>query len=199
MKRLLGLVIVACLLASASPASGGLRELLGIRPATHRTFKQKSNAQTSKPTTPVFRTVSARVVPGKPASLVKQVEEVNLQVPPAPSGGDGTELEPLPEPGAIGDGVETIELYPWVCYRDHHSIHPCAVRKVVAVKDPTCCADPCSCCPLEFVYVEVCMPPGHCPKYEIKRRDHSKIEYDYGWYEVEITSRNGVVYVDYDG
>jgi hypothetical protein len=92
-----------------------------------------------------------------------------------------------------------IELYPNVVYGDLHNIHPCAVKTIVAVKDPRCCPHPCRCCkPGGCVYIQICVPPRGPFKYEVKRRDYSKIEYDYGDYEVEITSKRGLVYVDYD-
>ena len=79
---------------------------------------------------------------------------------------------------------------------DRHNIHPFAVKEIVRVKDPRpdchLCGSP------GFVFIEICVPP-HCkPEIDIKRKDGSKIEYDYGDYEVEITSKNGYVKVDYD-
>ena len=44
----------------------------------------------------------------------------------------------------------------------------------------------------------ICVPPTGRFEYDVKRRDYSKVEYDYGKYEIEITSKKGIVYVDYD-
>ena len=90
-------------------------------------------------------------------------------------------------------------LYPCVKYEDLHNVHPCAVPKIVAVRDTRKrCCDPCSCCCKPgCVYVKICVPPCGCPKISANR-DHTKVEYDYGDYEIEIKSKNGVVYVDYD-
>ncbi len=127
---------------------------------------------------------------------------LQVEVPPEQLGGPilTSEAAPAPAPELVPQAapVEVIQLFHCVSYEDLDHIHPCAVRTVVAVKDPTCCPDPCGCCTPGCVYVEICVPPC-CPyKYEVKRRDHSKIEYDYGRYEIEITSRDGVVHVDYD-
>ena len=122
-------------------------------------------------------------------------------VEPAPEG-----LQPIPEPAppaivapAPGPPVyQTVGLYPRVKYEDLDNIHPFAVKKIVAVKDPNPAPPLCKSCAPACVYVMICVPPSGKFKYEIKRKDHSKIEYDYGDYEVEITSKKGVVYVDYD-
>ena len=103
-------------------------------------------------------------------------------IPPAPEGSEPTAVQP-------------IELYPRVKYEDHHNIHPCAVSKIVAVQDP--CYDPCSCCAPKYVYVKICVPPCGCEKIKVSRHGR-KVKYDYGKYEVEIKSKRGVVYVDYD-
>jgi hypothetical protein len=121
-----------------------------------------------------------------------------------------------------------IELFACVEYEDLRNIHPCAVTKIVAVQDPgekpckrgwfgsSCgkcdqCCDTCnkcestcdSCCEPEpvCVYIQICVPPESCdckcPEIKVSRKG-SKIKYDYGDYEVEITSKDGVVKVDYD-
>ncbi len=110
-------------------------------------------------------------------------------VPPAPAIGGGT--KPTSEP---------IKLYHCVKYEDRHNIHPCAVKMIVQVNDPcTPKPDRCGCCqPVpRCVFVEICVPPCGCAKIKVSRSG-SKVEYDYGKYEVEIKSKNGVVYVDYD-
>jgi len=122
---------------------------------------------------------------------VKVDKAVLPPLPPIPEGGEGT--------GSNVDGelpaIEPISLYHCVKYEDLDNIHPCAVRTVVAVQDP--CYDPRSCCAPACVYVEICVPPCKCRRVKVSRRG-SKVEYDYGEYEVEIKSKRGVVYVDYD-
>jgi len=224
MKRLfamlLGVLVLGVLVLGSSTTSAGLFDFLKPERAERTKFVKPDGP-------PVLRQVVGKVVlGGTPVEIVGQKVEAaglpatktqdelaidlgrpttaltvsaQLQVPPGPEGGpaltsEGAVLEAEPVPAA----VQVIELFPCVTYEDHGHIHPCAVRTVVAVKDPTCCPDPCGCCQPGCVYVEICVPPC-CPyKYEVKRRDHSKIEYDYGRYEIEITSRNGVVHVDYD-
>lgn len=111
------------------------------------------------------------------------------QMPPAP----------IPE-GPVGDGVilstsAPIELFTCVKYKDERNIHPCAVPMIVSVPDP--CADPCDCCGPKCVYIKICVPPCDCAQIKCKRNG-SKISYDFGKYEVDITSRRGTVVVDYD-
>ena len=112
-----------------------------------------------------------------------------------------TELPPMPEGnGEAMPAKPPVKLYHHVKYEDLHNIHPCAVKMIVQVMDP--CPpprDPCSCCKPapRYVYVQICVPPCGCKKIETSRHG-SKVEYDYGKYEIEITSKRGVVYVDYD-
>lgn len=110
------------------------------------------------------------------------------QVPPAPMPETPYEqAEVLPE-------STPVELYHCVKYEDERNIHPCAVPMIVAVPDP--CPDPCS-CTRRCVYVKICVPPCECAQIKC-RRAGTKVIYDFGKYEVEITSRKGVVRVDYD-
>ena len=121
-----------------------------------------------------------------------------LVPPPETSAAPAT---PVPEAeGHALPSAEPIALYHRVKYEDLDNIHPCAVKMIVQVKDP--CPpprDPCSCCKPapRYVFVEICVPPCDYKKIEISRHG-SKVEYDYGKYEVEITSKRGVVYVNYD-
>lgn len=136
-------------------------------------------------------------VPGAPAT-VPPVQEEYYQggtVPPVP-GYYEEGLQPLPHGyygGPVGPGAD---LYPNVRYKDLKNIHPCAVPQVVQIVDP--CWDPrnrCDCGPT-CVNVQICAPPD-CPDVKVKK-DGRKVKYDYGKYQVEITSRNGEVVVDYD-
>lgn len=125
---------------------------------------------------------------------------VSLQgeaIPPAPA-----EEGSAPAPAAAAPAAQaypSARLYHCVRYEDLRNIHPCAVTKIVSIKDPCWKPDPCSCeCQVApCVLVKICVPPCGCPKVRVTRNG-GKVKYDYGKYEVEITSKNGVVKVDYD-
>lgn len=121
-------------------------------------------------------------------------------------------LAPAPLPGTlpvpsggpmIGDycvGCEVAGSAPLcghVRVKDPRNIAPHAVRRMIAVRDPHGCDHLCDCCPRQCVFVEVCMPPCECHDVKVSR-DGRRIEYDFGDYEIEVTSRNGLVTVDYD-
>jgi hypothetical protein len=91
-------------------------------------------------------------------------------------------------------GTAQVALYDCVKYKDERNIHPCAVPMIVSVPDP--CAGPCDCGP-RCVFVKICVPPCGCHEVKCKRHGE-KLVYDFGKYEVEVTSRRGVVVVDYD-
>lgn len=91
--------------------------------------------------------------------------------------------------------MDPMGLFPCVEYDDLDNVHPCAIKKIVQVIDP--CYDRDSCCPPTYVSVMICVPPCGCEKVKISRGGR-KVKYDYGKYEVEIKSKNGVVKVDYD-
>jgi len=110
------------------------------------------------------------------------------QVPPAP----------IPETGTavVLPAEAPVTLFECVKYKDQRNIAPCAVPMIVSVPDP--CASPCDCaCGPRCVYVKICVPPCGCAEVKYKRHGE-KLVYDFGKYEVEITSRKGVVVVDYD-
>jgi hypothetical protein len=123
-------------------------------------------------------------------------------VPPGPT---PLLMTPVPESGpaaaggppmAMGPGLA---LYPRVKYHDKRHIAPCAVPMVVAVRDPCAKRDPCATCgPPPCVLVEICVPPCGSPKVCTKH-DGVKVRYDYGRYAVNITSKHGIIWVDYDG
>ena len=102
----------------------------------------------------------------------------------------------LPYPyGSVVSGP--VGLYPRVKLEDCHKIAPGAVPVIVAVKDPNICRKHCRCCLPQCVYVQVFVPP--CPLLRVKVNKHGdEIELDYGKYEVDIDSENGVVEIDYD-
>jgi hypothetical protein len=122
-------------------------------------------------------------------------------VPPGPI---PLSVQPVPEMGPAAAGGPPIAmapglaLYPRVKYHDKRHIAPCAVPMIVAVRDPCANRDPCSACgPPKCVLVEICVPPCGCPKICTKH-DGAKVRYDYGKYAVNITSRHGIIVVDYD-
>lgn len=141
------------------------------------------------------------------------------EIPSAPPavGGELT----IPSESAVVVESAPIELFSCVEYEDKHNIHPCAVTKIVAVKHPgkkkchsgflglSCgkcnlCCDTCdscgscdSCCEPACVYIQICVPPCDCADVKISRNG-TKVKYDYGEYEVEIKSKDGIVKVDYD-
>jgi hypothetical protein len=139
-----------------------------------------------------------------PAPEPVPVPEPGQPIPPAPTPVDPPGgLQPIPDPysgSAVppADSFQTVELYPHVRYKDLHNIHPRAVKKIVAVKDPRFNDKICGRCAPPCVYIMICVPPSGHFKFEVKRKDYSKVEYDYGDYEVEISSKKGIVTVDYD-
>lgn len=112
---------------------------------------------------------------------------------PMPNGSPAPAATPVP----AGEGAP-VALYHCVRYKDECNIAPCAVPMVVTVKDP--CDNNCDpCCAPKCVAVQICVPPcSECPPEVCCKRGGEYVRYDYGKYRVEITSRNGVVTVDYD-
>lgn len=102
-----------------------------------------------------------------------------------------------PMPAATGT---PITLYHCVRVKDECNIAPCAVPQIVMVKDPCAVCDPCNpCAAPKCVAVQICVPPcSECPPRVTCKRGGEYVKYDYGKYRVEITSRKGVVTVDYD-
>ena len=119
-------------------------------------------------------------------------------------------LEPVPESG------DASELFKCVEYKDLDEIAPCAVPKIISVPDP--CAEPCeptytrvckdgkwvnectSCeCEQKMVSIQICVPESCCDaEPEITTRwNGSRIEYDYGEYEIDVRIKDGHIEVDY--
>jgi hypothetical protein len=136
--------------------------------------------------------------PGNDAVIIPPAPLPPVAAPGTPS------LVPLPEPapGSVAAGGPPLQLapapalFPHVKYRDRRHIAPCAVPMYVAVRDPCERRDRCSCGPPKLVLVEICVPPG-MPKITC-RHDGTRVRYDYGQYAVNVTSRHGVVVVNYD-
>ena len=101
------------------------------------------------------------------------------------------DTEPTPDPVS----TQKVELFKCVRVQDVRNIHPCAVPKIVSIANP--CYDPCDACSERCVNVQICVPPCGCPDVKVSRRG-TRVKYDYGKYAVKITSRRGVVTVNYD-
>ena len=86
------------------------------------------------------------------------------------------------------------ELYHCVRYRAERNIAPCAVPIIVQVPDPCACKN--SCCPTPCVNVQICVPQCGCPCVKVTRCG-DRVCYDYGKYEITVTSARGKVFVDY--
>ncbi|MEK6259546.1 MAG: hypothetical protein AABP62_13090 [Planctomycetota bacterium] len=88
----------------------------------------------------------------------------------------------------------TVELYQNVRYRAERNIAPCAVPIIVQVPDPCACKT--ACCPTPCVNVQICVPECGCPCVKVTRCG-DRVCFDYGKYEVIVTSGRGRVCVDY--
>ncbi len=114
-----------------------------------------------------------------------------LQIPPVP--GSFGHL-----PHQIGEIVNChVVLEPHVVIRDACDVAPHAVPVIVAVRDPHLSRFGSRGCVERLVYVEVLVPA--CPVQRVRVSPcQTKIRMDFGQYEVDITSRNGFVEIDYD-
>lgn len=122
-------------------------------------------------------------------SLILGQPPVPQEYAPAatPTPVDGSAAAPV----VVSTGTP-IALYQNVRYKDLDHIHPCAVPQIVQVPDP--CPTGCG---TQCVNVQVCMPP--CTPHTVKvTRCGNRVKYDFGKYEVTITSARGRVTVDYD-
>jgi hypothetical protein len=135
----------------------------------------------------VLGLASTAIAAERPARLTPTLGvAVQSQVPPSPT--------PVPDQSYVTAPAAPVVVSPAVLYtnvrvKDRRNIAPCAVPTIVQVPDP---CDPCCC-----VNVEICAPA--CPPVCVKTsKCGTKVKYDYGDYEVEITSRRGRVTVDYD-
>lgn len=117
------------------------------------------------------------------------------------------DLTPIPDPSVSGVVIHesaafvdpasvAIPLYTNVRVKDRHEMSPCAQPKIIAVKDPCACDDPCDCCPTPCVYIQICVPTCGCELVSC-RRDGDRIRYDYGQYAVDVRVRRDHIVVDY--
>jgi hypothetical protein len=201
MKQLMGMVIIAGFLVVTADLEAAQRRSDRAR------AKDAPALQAVLAAGPQLLAV-ADYAPPPPAPAIDAV-------PPGPmppvAGSLPPTAMPLPEaarPGMVGPMAAggpplplapAVALYPCVKYKDLRHVAPCAVPMCVAVRDP--CERPhherCSCGQPKCVLVEICVPPCGTPKISC-RHDGSKVRYDYGKYAVNITSRHGVVVVNYD-
>jgi hypothetical protein len=98
-------------------------------------------------------------------------------------------------PHQVGEIVDChVPLATCVRVEDECNIAPNAVPVVVAVRDPNTCGHQCQ---ERIVFVQVFVPP--CPPRSIRVTPcHSRVQMDFGQYEVDIKSRDGMIFVDYD-
>jgi len=99
-----------------------------------------------------------------------------------------------PVPAAPGSGA--IELFNCVRYKDLDEMAPCAVTKIIQVKDPCACRNPCDCCGPKCVFIKICVPPCGCERVKVKKNG-TRVEYDYGDYEIDVRVKKGYIEVDY--
>lgn len=121
-----------------------------------------------------------------PNSAPQAYEYEAVPMPAVPN----TVLPPTPQGYPPPHMIEPVVLYPHVRIKDPHKIHPLAVPTIVEVPDPN--DRHCTVC------IEICAPPCECVKVKRHGLLKRKMEFDYGKYEIDVTSRKGVVTIDYD-
>ena len=112
---------------------------------------------------------------------------------------DHHNLEPVP-----ADPEAAVALFDHVKYKDHDEIAPCAVPKIIQVKDPcacdsecdSACDSACDCCEPKCVSIKICVPPCGCEHIKVSC-DGDRIKYDYGEYAVDVRIKKGYIEVDY--
>ncbi len=191
-KRLIGFVSIAGVLIGAAAVAADERP--SDRFQSRETPREQAILLTSE-TVPTAEAGAYEAPPPAPG--------IEGAVPPGPM--LAPSVGPVPGTGPAAAGGPPIAmapglaLYPRVKYHDKRHIAPCAVPMIVAVRDPCASRDPCSACgPPKCVLVEICVPPCGCPKICTKH-DGAKVRYDYGRYAVNITSKHGLIVVNYDG
>ncbi len=101
----------------------------------------------------------------------------------------------VPAPFELGQFVNC-QVPLATCVRVEHecNIAPNAIPVVVAVRDPHMCDHDVQ---ERLVFVQIFVPP--CPVQNVRvSRCRTKISLDFGRYEVDIKSANGIIVVDYD-
>jgi len=224
MKRMMGTVLIAGFLVVTADLEAAQRRydrvksMDGPKPEvalTNRPLLVAASDFGSPPPAPaenpVFQAPANDAEHGAPANgpvLVPSPGDA-VSVPPAPLPPVGLpgspSALPLPEaaPGFVAAGSPPIQwapapaLFGKVKYIDRRHIAPGAVPMYVAVRDPRERHERGLSGPPKCVLVEICVPPYGMPKIT-SRHDGTRVRYDYGQYAVNITSRHGVVVVNYD-
>jgi hypothetical protein len=115
-------------------------------------------------------------------------------LPPAPEPVPAPALPSVPVEGLSFGSIltEPVALYPHVRVKDADDMAPGAVPVFVAVRDPNCGRGPAG-----LVFVKVCVPT--CPLCKVRvKKGGAEVELDYGEYEIDVRSRNGVVTIEYE-
>jgi len=100
-----------------------------------------------------------------------------------------------PSPFEVGQFVDCqVPLATCIKVEDECNIAPHAVPMIIAVRDPNMCVHETR---ERLVYVEVFIPP--CRLRELRVSPcRTRISLDYGQYEVDVKSANGLIVIDYD-
>ena len=100
-----------------------------------------------------------------------------------------------PSPFELGQFVDCqVPLATCIKVEDERNIAPNAVPMIIAVRDPNMCVHETQ---ERLVYVEIFVPP--CPLRDLRVSPcRTRISLDYGCYEVDIKSANGMIVIDYD-
>ena len=111
------------------------------------------------------------------------------------------ELMPVPEAPIPDQSVvyelhqaPAIPMFHRVKYKDLDEKSPCAMPKIIIVRNP--CADPCDDCQPECVAIQICVPTCGCELISC-RRNGNRIRYDYGKYAVDVRIKKDYIEVDY--
>jgi hypothetical protein len=161
------------------------------RSGAHISFRVSSN-QNPAYGQPIYIPSQDTVRPLPPVQELPPVQSypVNPGYPVAP----GYQTAPV-FPHQIGEIVDCrVPLATCVRVEDECNIAPNAVPVIVAVRDPGMCEHDVV---ERIVFVQVCVPP--CPPRCIHISPcHTRVTMDFGTYEVDIKSKNGMIVVDYD-
>jgi hypothetical protein len=177
MRKLLSMAVVLGVVASAAVASAE-------GPSFYHASKSSGKTQ--------------KILPGAPGYLVSYQGAptlISVIAPPPAPGAGGKQAAAKPDEAKPKGG-----LFKCVVVKDWDHIAPCAVSKIVCIVDPCWKPSKCGCCAPKkprCVQVKICVPKCGCPKVKVSK-DGRKVSYDYGKYEVELKSKNGKIYIDYD-
>jgi len=198
MKQMMGMVIIAGFLVVTADLEAVERRLDRVRTKDGPTPKI---VLTTGPQ--LLAVADDGTPPPAPAPALNAVPPGPMEPVASPAPPTAVPLTEAAPPGQMAAGGPPLPLapapalFPCVKYRDRHHIAPCAVPMYVAVRDPCDRHDRCSCGPPKCVLVEICVPPCGSPRITCKH-DGARVRYVYGRYAVNITSRHGVVVVNYD-